>query len=163
MNFQGQLGPKIAKDLNNPHTLGLEANEVFFLEDRIILVEGQEDVVIFKKIEKELDLSINGDFFGWGVGGAPKMRAFLALFRDMGYRHVVSILDGDKVDVFEELKREYSETDYKFFVLPTDDIRDKKERTIQSKSGITSEKGKLKSEYREPIRALFNDINDALK
>ena len=153
----------IAKDLNNPHTLGLEANEVFFLEDRIILVEGQEDVVIFKKIEKELDLSINGDFFGWGVGGAPKMRAFLALFRDMGYRHVVSILDGDKVDVFEELKREYSETDYKFFVLPTDDIRDKKERTIQSKSGITSEKGNLKSEYREPIRALFNDINDALK
>ena len=91
------------------------------------------------------------------------MRAFLALFRDMGYRHVVSILDGDKVDVFEELKREYSETDYKFFVLPTDDIRDKKERTIQSKSGITSEKGNLKSEYREPIRALFNDINDALK
>lgn len=153
----------IAKDLNNPHTLGLEANEVFFLEDRIILVEGQEDVVIFKKIEKELDLSINGDFFGWGVGGAPKMRAFLALFRDMGYRHVVSILDGDKVDVFEELKREYSETDYKFFVLPTDDIRDKKERTIQSKSGITSEKGNLKSEYKEPIRALFNDINDALK
>ena len=98
----------LAKDLNNPHTLGLEANEVFFLEDSIILVEGQEDVVIFKKIEKELDLSINGDFFGWGVGGAPKMRAFLALFRDMGYRHVVSILDGDKVDVFEELKREYA-------------------------------------------------------
>ena len=34
----------ILRDLNNPHTLGIEANEAFFLEDSIILVEGQEDV-----------------------------------------------------------------------------------------------------------------------
>ena len=32
----------ILHDLNNPHTLGIEANEAFFLEDSIILVEGQE-------------------------------------------------------------------------------------------------------------------------
>lgn len=153
----------IAKGLNNPHTLGLEANEVFFLEDHIILVEGQEDVVIFKKIEKELGLSLNGDFFGWGTGGAPKMHAFLALFRDMGYRHVVSILDGDKDDVYEELKQEFLETDYKFFLLPANDIRDKKERIMQSKCGITLEDGTLKSEHKEPIRALFNDINSAFK
>lgn len=153
----------ITRDLNNPHTLGLEANEVFFLEDRIILVEGQEDVVIFKKIQEELKCSINGDFFGWGVGGAPKMRAFLTLFRDMGYHHVAAILDGDKRDLFDELKQEFSRTDYKFFVLPTDDIRDKSNRTIQSKIGIATERGKIKPEYKSDVLEIFNGIKSAFE
>jgi hypothetical protein len=46
----------LLKDLNNPHLLGINANEVFFLEDNIILVEGQEDIVIFKKISEKLSL-----------------------------------------------------------------------------------------------------------
>lgn len=153
----------ITRDLNNPHTLGLEANEVFFLEDRIILVEGQEDVVIFKKIQEELKCSINGDFFGWGVGGALKMRAFLTLFRDMGYHHVAAILDGDKRDLFDELKQEFSRTGYKFFILPTDDIRDKSNRTIQSKIGIATERGKIKPEYKSDVLEIFNGIKSAFE
>lgn len=149
----------IIKDLNNPHTLGLDANEVFFLEDKIILVEGQEDVVIFKKIAQKLNKNINGDFFGWGVGGAPKMKAFLSLFKDMGYKHVVAILDGDKKDTSEELEKDFSEVGYKFFVLPTDDIRDKKGRQIQAKTGITTDRGELKDEYQANITKMFDDIN----
>lgn len=58
----------------HPHTLGIEANEAFFLEDSIILVEGQEDVVIFNKMARDLSMDLKGNFFGWGVGGAPKMK-----------------------------------------------------------------------------------------
>lgn len=150
----------ILNDLNNPHTLGIEANEVFFLNDKIILVEGQEDVVIFNKIANTLGISLQEYFFGWGVGGAPKMKAFLQLFRDMGYKKVVAILDGDKKDVADELDKDYAEIGYIFFTLPTDDIRDKKERTTASKCGIASEKGVLKEEYKSAIEELFCKISD---
>ena len=99
----------ILRDLNNPHTLGIEANEAFFLEDSIILVEGQEDVVILNKMSKELNKTLKGNFFGWGVGGAPKMKAFLILFKDLGYKKIVSILDGDKADDAEKLRAEFPE------------------------------------------------------
>lgn len=149
----------IIKDLNNPHTLGLDANEVFFLEDKIILVEGQEDVVIFRKMEQKIKENIYGNFFGWGVGGAPKMEAFLNLFSDMGYKHVATILDGDKKETSDDLDKKFAPNGYKFFVLPTDDIRDKRERHIQSKTGVATEKGELKEEYETNIKKLIEEIN----
>ena len=150
----------ILRDLNNPHTLGIEANEAFFLEDSIILVEGQEDVVILNKMSKELKKTLKGNFFGWGVGGAPKMKAFLILFKDLGYKKIVSILDGDKADDAEKLRAEFPE--YKIITLKEDDIRDKKAREIQAKSGIADEKGNYKEEHREYIIQLMNEINSAL-
>ena len=152
----------ILKDINNPHTLGLDANEVFFLDDGIILVEGQEDVVILDRISKELEIKIEGTFFGWGVGGAPKMEAFLHLFKDLGYQRVVVILDGDKSKEAEMLSEKFKEDNYKIITLVEDDIRDKKYRCIKGKSGITFENGKLKDEYREYAQNLIMDINSAL-
>ena len=150
----------ILRDLNNPHTLGIEANEAFFLEDSIILVEGQEDVVIFNKIARKLNITLKGNFFGWGVGGAPKMKAFLILFKDLGYKKIVSIFDGDKADDAEKLRTEFPE--YKIITLKEDDIRDKKAREIQEKSGIADEKGNYKEEHREYIIQLMNEINSSL-
>ena len=37
--------------------------ELFFLEDNIIIVEGQEDVISFNKLMKELNVDINANFF----------------------------------------------------------------------------------------------------
>lgn len=150
----------ILRDLNNPHTLGIEANEAFFLEDSIILVEGQEDVVIFNKMTQKLNMALKGNFFGWGVGGAPKMKAFLILFKDLGYKKIVAVLDGDKADDAEKLRAEFSE--YKIITLKEDDIRDKKAREIQAKSGIADEKGNYKEEHKEYIIGLINEINSAL-
>jgi len=152
----------ILNDINNPHTLGLDANEVFFLDDGIILVEGQEDVVILDRISKELEIKIEGTFFGWGVGGAPKMEAFLYLFKDLGYKRVVVILDGDKSNEAEMLSKKFSENNYKFITLVEDDIRDKKDRSIKGKVGITFENGKLKDKYIEYAQKLIMDINSAL-
>lgn len=149
------------KDINNPHVFGLEAKEVFFLEDCIILVEGQEDVVIFNCFAKELGIEMSGNFYGWGVGGAEKMDTFLCLFQDLGYKHVVAILDGDKKDTANRLKGKYPE--YNIITLEKDDIRDKKERQIKSKEGIAKQNGELKDENKEYITNLLNNINQFFK
>lgn len=149
----------LMKDVNNPHVLGIEANEALFLEDNIILVEGQEDVVILNKICRELKLELNGSFYGWGVGGATKMEAFLMLFQELGYKHVVAILDGDKKDDAERLKDRF--TQFTIITLVADDIRDKRCREIKEKNGITTEKGQIKPEFVEYAKKLISDINSA--
>lgn len=150
----------IIRDINNPHALGIEANEAFFLEDKIILVEGQEDVVIYNKIAEELGLSFEGTFFGWGVGGASKMQAFLSLFRDLGYQHVVAIFDGDKAAEAEAAQAAFPA--YHVKVLEKPDIRDKDEQKIEAKSGLTNTKGHLKEEMRGYAEKLIKDVNAAL-
>ena len=147
-------------DLNNPHVLGLNANEVFFLEDRIILVEGQEDITIFNKICSSVDKEFNGSFFGWGVGGASKMNIFLQLLNNLGYKRVVAIYDGDKKAEKEDDEKQFP--DYKFVLLCTDDIRDKEERTIRKKEGLTDIRGNLKEEHKEYISSLIDGINNYL-
>lgn len=149
----------LVKDLNNPHVLGLNANEVFFLEDKILLVEGQEDVVILNRLIT--DQTLDGDFFGWGVGGAAKMDIFLKIFKNLGYTKICAILDGDKKEDYDLLKDAFSE--YHFIILPEDDIRDKKERTISAKAGITTEKGKLKSEHTPFFNLMIDEINTYMK
>lgn len=148
----------LKKDLNNPHILGLEANEVFFLEDNIILVEGQEDIIILKKIAKDLGKNLEDNFFGWGVGGAPKMRFFLNLFKNLGYHNIAAILDNDQESLGRELKKEFESCGYKFYILPTDDIRDKQPRTLHKKTGVTDEKGNLKDMYKEQINKILEEV-----
>ena len=147
----------IIKDINNPHVLGISANEIFFLEDRIVLVEGQEDVVIYKKIASDIGKSFEGEFFGWGVGGAPKMQIFLSMFKDLGYKKVVAIFDGDKKDEAEELEKQF--TKYHFVILKEDDIRDKRKREITAKNGITDEKGNIKLENKDYMTQTIQEIN----
>jgi predicted ATP-dependent endonuclease of OLD family len=60
-------------DLNNPHVLGLDASEAFFLIDGVLLLEGQEDVLFFPTVLTSLGKEISASIFGWGVGGADKM------------------------------------------------------------------------------------------
>lgn len=151
----------LMNDINNPHVLGIEANEALFLEDDIILVEGQEDVVILNRICNDLNISLNGSFYGWGVGGAPKMKAFLTLFQELGYKHVVAILDGDKKDDAEKLKGEFAQ--FKIITLKTDDIRDKRPREIKEKKGIADEKGKIKEDYKDYAKELISEINSAFE
>lgn len=149
---------KIKNDLNNPHLLGLDSNEVFFLEDNIVLVEGQEDVVIYQKILNQLKIDVKGTFFGWGAGGADRMKHFLTLFKILGYKHVVAILDGDKNETAEILKSSFPE--YKIELISCSDIRDKESRSMPSKEGITASDGRLKPQYECEMKQLFNSIVD---
>lgn len=148
-------------DINQPHTLGTEAKEIFFLEDKIILVEGQEDVIMYKLASESVQIPLCGTFFGWGAGGAPKIPKVLRLLQDLGYAKVTVIFDGDKINDKEELSQTYPQ--YNFFNISTDDVRDKKAIVNRpAKSGIMTIKGKLKDEHQDEIRSLFVSINESL-
>ena len=151
---------RILNDLNNPHTLGLDANEIFFMEDKIILVEGQEDVIVYRKIAREVNKAIEGNFFGWGAGGASKMKFFLGIFHDLGYKKVTVVFDGDKMIEAEEARRLFP--DYCILTIKEDDVRDKKARSIQEKNGLTDERGSVKPQNKEYVIDLIDKINVSL-
>lgn len=146
-------------NLNNPHIFGLSANEVFFLEDNVILTEGQEDVIFLNKIISILGLTLNANFFGWGVGGAYNLEKILPLMKDLGFKKITAILDNN----VSELKRHLSEIfpEYYFECIPTDDIRDKARRKESDAiSGLINQAGtEIKEEYIPAILSMFERIN----
>jgi hypothetical protein len=151
----------VASDIQNPHVLGLNAAEVFFLEDRVILTEGQEDVVVYQALAAELGVQLAGTMFGWGVGGAEKMTLVVQLLHALGYRAVVGILDGNKADVAERLRTSF--VDYHFFVIPADDVRSKPARQATPEiAGLTDRGGAVRSEHRDAVSHLFAEVNAAL-
>ena len=131
------------------------------MEDQVVLVEGQEDVVMYQRVAEQVGVEIQGDFFGWGVGGAEKMRAIAALLEELGFEKVVGLLDGDKEDRREELERAFPR--YRFHTIPAKDIRTKPERRAQpAVEGLLDESGNVRNEYEAPIRELLTQVNDEL-
>lgn len=135
---------RLTTDSNNPHILGLTAQEIFFIEDNVILLEGQEDVVFIKKVVASLGIELQGNLFGWGVGGAPNMEKIARLMSELRYSRVIGLLDANKASLAVELNKKFS--GYKFLVLPSDDIRTKKP-----------------SEAKPPVAGLLDDKNENVR
>ncbi|MFA6493048.1 MAG: AAA family ATPase [Patescibacteria group bacterium] len=149
----------IISDSCNVHVLGLESKEIFFLQDEIILVEGQDDALLYPKISKQIGLKLKGNIFGWGVGGAEKMAKIVKILMDLGYQKVFGILDGDKNELMAKLNNKYK-TQYKFAIIPAKDVRDKKPtKKTDATEGLT-EKSELKDKYKSKITDLFNEIDN---
>ena len=146
------------RDLNHPHVLGTEAKEIFFLNDRIILTEGQEDVVMYRKAAESLGVSLDGEFFGWGSGGATKIGVIARFLKDLGYKKIFAIFDGDKKKEAEKFKKEFP--DYSCCCISQDDIRDKDENKSEAKNGMMKKNGILKPEYRDEMEKLLLTINE---
>lgn len=145
-----QLSSETAKGIfglmtneNNPHIFGLLAQEIFFVEDRVLLVEGQEDVVFFKRVERAIE-PLAGAFFGWGVGGAENMERVATVLQELGFAKVVGILDGNRANLAQSLSQKFST--YHFFAIPTNDVRTKS--PLPAKSAVVG---------------LLNDANDAVR
>jgi len=143
-------------DLYNPHVLGLNAKEIFFLADNVILVEGQDDVYCYEKMQNKLGMFLKGEFFGWGVGGANKMKPISKILQDLGYKKVVGILDSDNKTqkIFNDISEEFK--DYKYFRIPTKDVI--KKRGVE-KTAICDKFGELKNEYIDTMKKMFEEIN----
>jgi len=144
-------------NINQPHTLGTEAKEIFFLEDRIIITEGQEDVIMYKRAADNVGTYIYGTFFGWGAGGASNIQKIAMILNDLGYKKVSAIFDGDKPEEKNLFQEKFPE--YQCLIISAPDIRDKKSVNKPAKEGVLTEGGKLKEQYREEIRNLFMEIN----
>ncbi len=146
----------LLRNLNNPHILGLEAKEVFFLDDNVILVEGQEDVVWYKRIAHDLGVELSAEFYGWGVGGAGNMSIIAGILKELGFRNVAGILDKDKQSECDKVSKEFP--DYMFKVIPTDDVRSR--GPVKAKDAVEGlvEGDCLKEEYQTDILNMFSDI-----
>lgn len=148
-------------DLANPHVLGLDASEIFFYEDGVLMLEGQEDVLLLPEVAKQLDIKFRHAMFGWGVGGADKMHIVASILRDMGFERVAGLVDADKKATCEKLSKEFP--DYSFYLLPADDIRTKDARKEKpGKDGVLDKGRKVRAELKEPVAKLLNDINGKL-
>ena len=117
---------KLIHNDHNPHIFGINSKEILFLNDNIILVEGQEDVICYKKIFNNYGFTNYPKFYGWGVGSSSNFDKILDLMKTLGYKKVFCIADGDKEtrDKVKDLKTIY--TDYHFFNIEAEDIRNKK-------------------------------------
>lgn len=145
-------------NLYNPHVFGLNARELFFQEDCIILTEGQEDVILYPCVAKQLAVPITGNFFGWGAGGAGNIAHLCLIFKDLGFKKVAGLLDGDKTFEAEKLRREF--TEYYFACIPTKDIRTKPARkAIDEVTGLLDSKMTLKPEFSEAMKTIFSDLS----
>jgi predicted ATPase len=149
------------ENVNNPHVLGINAREVFFLDDRVVLVEGQEDVVFYRRIAEQLNRDMPGEFFGWGVGGASNMGLVAQMLAELGFTRVVGILDNDKAEVKRDLESKFPQ--FNFFVIPAKDVRSK--RAISAKPpvlGLLDEAGRLRGEYKSQVEEMFDRISGVL-
>ncbi len=145
-------------NLYNPHVFGLDAKELFFQEDRIILTEGQEDVLLFPRVAQQLGVSVPGNFFGWGAGGASNIVHLCRILNDLGFKKVAALLDGDKSAEVDSLALEFPE--YYFDCIPAKDIRTKSaRRATEEVQGLLDENLELKSEYSEPMAKVFSTLS----
>lgn len=147
---------KLLGDLNNPHTLGLDANEVFFMREKVVLLEGQEDVLFLPKALQSIDREIDGKLYGWGVGGAVKMPIVCELLRDLGFKKVAGILDKNVEDQVEILSNTFP--GFYFMAQPADDIRFKKNKP-ELTSLLAEDNESVRGEFVDSTRKMIDEIN----
>jgi hypothetical protein len=148
---------KLTNDVNNPHAFGLNARESLFQDDGIILFEGQEDIQLMGHVQEQSGVRLIGMAYGWGVGGADKMRPIAKLFKELGYMRIVGVLDANKASLLPELREAFP--DYLFLAQPADDIRTKMERHLAGARGLLDEEYRLREEYRTATVELLQSIN----
>ena len=155
---RGVIEKLASGNIYNPHTFGLDTRELFFQEDGVIVVEGQEDVLLFPDIAQQLGLDISASFFGWGAGGASNISFICFLLQDLGFKKVAAILDGDKAKEVPNLKSEFP--NFHFVHICADDIRTKKERkATEAVDGLLDSKRTIKDEYKDHTAQLINELN----
>lgn len=74
------------------------------------------------------------------------MSKIVRVLEDLGFRKVVGLLDNDKVEQLERLRKEFAR--YFFDVIPAQDIRTKPaQKAKESVYGLLDEKGKIREEF----------------
>jgi hypothetical protein len=102
---------------------------------------------------------LDGNFFGWGVGGAENMTRIATLLHDLGFKKVVGILDANRAELANRLSETFP--NYHFFAIPANDVRTK--GATQAKAavmGLLNEANDaVRPEYREDVLQKINAAN----
>lgn len=130
--------------IEQPYLQDIKSKEIFFL-DKVILVEGPDDIYGYKSLFEKFNYKTSGSFYGWGVGGADRIKHLLSILNDLHYKKLVIILDNDKKELGEELSTAYP--NYKIIITNAKDIRNKEAPNIKKiKKLISSMKNNINSE-----------------
>jgi energy-coupling factor transporter ATP-binding protein EcfA2 len=154
---RSSLSKLAAPNRNNPHQFGFDARETFFLDDGIIVTEGQEDVVLLPVVFDQAGGAPAVEYFGWGAGGASNIEYVCSLLSSLGYEKVVGVLDNDKPLDLQNLKDSFGK--FLFVALPAPDIRTKPPRkAVAEKIGLLDTSNVLRSDLTDPTREMLEKI-----
>lgn len=151
-----------SRNLRNPHTVGAVAREAFFLEDGVILTEGQDDVVYLPRVLKDLGLPLIDNIYGWGSGGAGNIPTLAKLFVELGFTKIGAILDDDNQPgtLAAVMELETMAPQVMVRQIPAPDIRYK--AAVKSKAEVIGmiEQGNLhvRSELRETATKVLREV-----
>lgn len=116
------------ENIHNPHVFGYDARSCFFVEDRLVIVEGQEDVVLLKKALVLLGIEKKINFFGFGAGGAGNIQHIVKILSSLGFERICCLYDRNEKDALDKTKKLFPKKEfphYDFELLNANDIRDK--------------------------------------
>lgn len=130
-----------ANNWQMPFAMDEVAKEIFFMEDGILFLEGQEDVGLLKN-EPLLE---NINIFGYGVRGVSNFKFAFTLAQDLGYKKVSCILDFGANETVIKTQLETLFPTYKILQWNKDDIRDKEVYTSVEKTGYFDKDGTKKT------------------
>lgn len=85
-------------------------------------------------------------------GGASNISKVIRVLKDLGYKKIAAIYDGDKKKDYDETKELFN--DVHFEIIETEDIRDKV-ICENEKKGMLNHKFEVKKEYENNIRQMF--------
>ena len=144
-------------NLNNPHRFGLNAKEVFFLDDGVIVGESQEDVVLLPAVFEAVDATVNAEFFGWGAGGAENIRHVCSILDSLGFLKVAAIFDNDKRHEMEQVRAAFP--NYFVTCIPADDVRSKPAaQAREAKRGLLRNDRTIDPEYEGATMQLVGEL-----
>lgn len=145
----------------NPHVFGSDANATLFLDDGVIVVEGQEDAALLPTVFEQLEIPFNGSIFGWGSGGESDVERILTLLFELGFKRVAAVLDNDVPETVAKLMDRFP--GYLVVELPAADIRDKPANSFSGKAGLMDRKGRrVKPELERAAREVLRQVSDRL-
>lgn len=161
VNTCPELARLLSNNLNNPHLFGLDAKEVFFEDDPLVLLEGQEDVVLWPKVDPKGVIG-RASLFGWGSGGAANMKNVCSVVKHLGHKKVVGILDNNRPADLDELRLRFPE--YRFYELPAPDIRTKRATEARDAvEGLLDLHGEIRQESASELDSVLTEIGHFLR
>jgi predicted ATPase len=153
------LDALLSRNANNPHVFGLDAREIFFSNDPILVFEGQEDVVFWPKVVADNPKLAALPTYGWGAGGAANITNVVSVLKALGYRKVCGILDNNRPHDLAALRSSFPE--YRFVEIPALDIRSKDAVPArEGVDGLLDKNGIVRAEFSSALAERLKNIED---
>jgi predicted ATPase len=153
----GGLMALLSPNANNPHVFGLDAREIFFSDDPILVFEGQEDVVFWPRVVAGHPLLATLPTYGWGAGGAANMKNVINVLKALGYRRVCGVLDNNRPQDLHSLKSSFP--DFLFIEIPAADIRTKSAAPARAKvEGLLDHSGNVRTDLKNQLDICLTEL-----